>query len=366
MIISTSHMLQELQPLPRRTQPFPWEDLSSLLVRIAHQMGYEDPRWIVQPETHSPAIHKPTEIPMLSQQAHYTYLAQLLQLEEKTLHRLTLHRFAPYLQPPEERIHTMITGVQQPVLNVKVFRKYFFPISSTQVCPCCLKEGEPYDRLYWRCRLVLICPYHSTLLLQACPRCHQPISTMRAKLTHCPRCNQINYQTCATPSFKQAEIFSSGSAYLLKQLGVNGAQPDALREEEGTTPLSGLLPYHYFRLFESWRYMLDQTLTQELFLTITAEIHELLPDLLAWTTAREAKDILLHIALFHKVFTNWPTNFFAFLDRFHHLLKKTYGHGYFAKATHYLFFHALDEHTFVHIVQTFRAYDKALWQGESR
>jgi len=39
-----------LNPIPARVAPQPWEDLASYISRLAMEMGYENPGWLLQPE----------------------------------------------------------------------------------------------------------------------------------------------------------------------------------------------------------------------------------------------------------------------------------------------------------------------------
>jgi hypothetical protein len=144
-------------------------------------------------------------------------------------------------------------------------------------------------------------------------------------------------------------------------LGVERTQR-GIHQVEANSSLADLQPRHYFKLFEGFRYLLHQTLPSDLLVTINREMDALPPELFALSLKTGAEHILLDTALFHKVFDHWPDAFYVFLDLFHALLRKTYGHGYYGKASHYLFFHLLDESAFEPIVQAFRVYDDALWQ----
>jgi hypothetical protein len=348
-------------PLPMRARPLPWEALPSLLTRIAHRMGYEDLRWIVSPEQRSSPLRL-SNLSTIAKMADYDYLEQLLLLDEETLYHLTLHRFTLNLLMSEQQSkHLEADCVTRPLLSPALLQKFFLPASSTKVCPRCLSEQEAYDRLHWRCRFVASCSEHDVLLLDSCPACAAPIAPMRASLTRCPRCDRADFRTCATPSLQQAEALSRGNAFLLRMLGVERTQHGIYRDEVNS-PLADLLPHHYFKLFEGFRYLLNQTLPAELLATINREMDALPPELFALQLKAGVGPTLLHTALFHKVFVHWPDTFHAFLDLFHALLRTTYGHGYYGKASHYLFFHVLDESAFEPIVQTFRVYDDALWQ----
>ena len=209
---------------------------------------------------------------------------------------------------------------------------------------------------------MLSCPEHAVILLGTCAECNAPISSTRAILACCPRCGRADYRVCSTPSLLQAESFSRGSAFLLKMLGVSCSQHHA-NQEEANSPLCTLLPHQYFQLFVGLRYILDKTLTRDHFSKVNTAMEVLPFDLFTLPLNTGNDYILLYIALFHKIFSHWPHTFYAFLDLFHHLVRETYGHGYFAKACDPLFFHYLDKRVFEPIVQIFRAYDYPLWQG---
>ncbi len=89
--------IQGLSPLPRRTVPRPWEDLTTLIARIAHMMGYPQPGWILRPQKAEYAI-APGELALLQRPLDYELLMRLLNLDQTTLHRLTLHHFVTRVQ----------------------------------------------------------------------------------------------------------------------------------------------------------------------------------------------------------------------------------------------------------------------------
>ena len=71
------HALQGLSPLPRRTIPKPWEDLASVIIRAAQEMGYPQSGWILRPEKTGHAI-PPESLPLLHKQLDYELLGRLL------------------------------------------------------------------------------------------------------------------------------------------------------------------------------------------------------------------------------------------------------------------------------------------------
>jgi TniQ len=143
-------------PLPRRTMPRPWEDLASVIGRTAQAMGYSQPGWILRPEKTGHSI--PSEaLPLLKWQLDYELLGRLLDLDESTLHGLTLHRFAARVSSRSAAIPAETTGMQRfPRLNKlprlwNAQRLFAYSGRTIQVCPRCLDEPDGgYDRLYWR------------------------------------------------------------------------------------------------------------------------------------------------------------------------------------------------------------------------
>lgn len=60
------------------------------------------------------------------------------------------------------------------------------------LCPACLSTDEiPYWRMHWRLSVSTVCSKHKTLLLDACPRCHEPFTINGGRgtsLTECASC----------------------------------------------------------------------------------------------------------------------------------------------------------------------------------
>src|SRR5712692_10298278 len=92
--------LQPITPLPIRALPSFWEDLASLISRLAEQMGYKNPAWILHPEE-VPYTVQPYSLCQLLVKTDYQFFEQLLRLDEECLYNCTLHRFASHVQPSE-------------------------------------------------------------------------------------------------------------------------------------------------------------------------------------------------------------------------------------------------------------------------
>jgi hypothetical protein len=227
-----------ISPLPLRLQPLPWEDLYSFLSRSAKHMQYESVAWILHPET-SPYHIAPSEVSLLTEQADYTFLSQLLSIDAETLYQMTLHPFSAIFQP----LHFFLTfkrgmwrterylqlgptpyhaPIDRPRMEKNLRLLFFLPNQTTQICPLCLDEPIAYDRLYWKCRSLLTCPVHALRLQRSCSVCHKRIPSLRLRPTHCPFCGS-RYQGTSplfgTPSPETAWLLYS-DLLTLQALGV--------------------------------------------------------------------------------------------------------------------------------------------------
>jgi hypothetical protein len=91
--------ISPLAPIPARVVPCPWEDLASYISRVAAEMGYKNPGWILHPEGVASTV-QPYNLCMLRRKADYQLFEHLLCLDEGTIYDLTLHRFAICLLEP--------------------------------------------------------------------------------------------------------------------------------------------------------------------------------------------------------------------------------------------------------------------------
>ena len=203
-----------LPSLPLRAVPYPWEDLSSLLCRIARKLDYPDPRWLLHPQGSSYGINT-SDLPLLSKQRDYLLLQQLLLLDEATLYSLTTHIFAPILDDFASLEH------KSPFrLRPQLFASYFLEYPRTRVCPQCLEEDPVYDRLYWRMRYVFFCPLHRIRLRDFCPHCSKTISALRLEPFHCPSCRRGDYREHGLAPIAQDHLLQVGTVLFLRALGI--------------------------------------------------------------------------------------------------------------------------------------------------
>lgn len=304
--------IQELLPLPRRVVPQPWEDLASVITRAAQIMGYSQPGWILRPEKAGYNIPREA-LPLLARQLDYDLLGRLLNLDEATLHDLTLHRFAERMAGMNGATHADITATQgfpqltrlPRIWNVQ--QLFAYAGSTIQICPRCLDEPDGgYDRLYWRATPVLICSRHRVWLIDACPACHKPIPALRQKLSTCPTCG-ADYQQRVLLLDRQASWLHSTHRVFLTHLGIDASELGESPPEEEPSPLQDLASHEYFWIVtEFLELLLSQPYREQLlpFLLRTLSIEDLV------LSPAQGSLLLLHYLL-----ARWPLHFWILLER---------------------------------------------------
>jgi len=212
-------------------------------------MGYPQPGWIPRPEKMEHAI-APAELALLQRRPDYEMLMRLLDLDEATLHRLTLHHFATRVYGTSVVRSAGASDEQQsdrlnelPWLgNPRQLFSYAW--QTIQVCPRCLDEPNGYYRLYWGATPVLLCPRHSVWLLNSCPACHKPIPGLRPQLSTCPTCGG-DYRQRVLPVVPEASWLRSTHRVFLTHLGIDASELGEPTPADEPSPLqvgSGCFP----------------------------------------------------------------------------------------------------------------------------
>jgi hypothetical protein len=128
--------------------------------------------------------------------------------------RTTVHRFAPILQYETDLpVLQNARLIARPLLSE---RSYFQDPLPMKVCPARLGQQDGYDRLYWRCDLLLLCPRHCVFLLSRCPACRAPIPALRPQSTTCPSCGKGDYRsTVLAPQVEEETCLRTSHSLLL-------------------------------------------------------------------------------------------------------------------------------------------------------
>ncbi len=209
-------------------EPKPWESLSSVLRRVARKVGYSRPQLLLHSDEGPPIWFFPKDITLLQPGNESRWLARQLHLDEKTLYRLTLHRFATALEPPlstENGSETDPLGPRRwPILSHETVGRFCVPLETIQLCPACLEEEECYEPLYWKIRYVLVCPRHRILLIDRCPSCRRLIPPLlHSEDTLCVHCRREDYRAAPRVALPTRSLLYAGRASILHVLGIDAS-----------------------------------------------------------------------------------------------------------------------------------------------
>lgn len=336
--------MQHITPLPRRVQPLPWEDFGSFLVRTAKHMDYETPHWILKPETSSDQINI-WDLPVLSRQADYDFLSQLLLVPETHLYQMTIHRFSPLLEPVlderasiQRRQHQRVNAsYRSRSIDHQLFYRnpggFFLSKSlNIRICPLCLTSTETYDHLYWRIKPLLTFPLHNVLLQGSCPICLKKWPIFRPSGIHCPSCfqpfhqHEKDHQTQNHPAF-----FSvlQGDALLLQRFGYEQGSRDRMDVSLAQDFRALLPPEEFFLLFRLCCTKIASLSREMLSTFLPPSFYEFLTLLKKNEDTTLRRNLPIQVAIAHWLFLGGETHFFAFLDTLNFLLREAHPHSLF-------------------------------------
>ncbi|WP_172632534.1 TniQ family protein, partial [Dictyobacter arantiisoli] len=300
--------------------------MHSFLARTATRMQYQSTHQILQPAI-SPHQIAASQVSLLTEQADYTFLSDLLLISQEDLYAMTLHRFShlfdhldffPTLRrsrthdlPLQPKMVTYHTPIARPRLEKGLLRSFFLPNLTTQICPLCLQEGVAYDRLYWKCRYLLTCHIHGVLLQRHCSLCQKPIPSHRLHLTLCPFCHQPYHHSPSTPIPPEAAWLLQGDLLTFHALG---AHSSSCLPPSHNDPRAELPPAEYIALMRALCISLHPLQQPHFQAFLPPSIYDLLIHHTQTLRPRPDQVPPLQVVVAHSLFSLWPTSFFLFLD----------------------------------------------------
>jgi hypothetical protein len=290
-------------------KPYPWEDLTSVLRRVAINMSYQHPGWmLITRDTPRQKVHAPNLL-LLHHDADYLVLERQLGLDEVTLYQHTLHRWREILLPLDapqsaDVPHTTTHDTVRHYFTQAQAEDFCLPLEYTRVCPACLDEVEAYDRLFWRLHTVLLCPRHTLFLVDRCPDCFAPIPAFRSSHTRCPYCGRGEYHQAQHQQVALTSWLYAGQSLILGLLteGENLGHDGTLSFAK--SPLVQLQPWQYFSLLNAFHLHFlslpyNSVLLHSLSMSFNhAEQNECM--------SLSAQAMGMHIAFFHFLLSDWP------------------------------------------------------------
>jgi len=280
-----------LQPVTAEhaVEPKPWESLSSVLRRVARKVGYMRPELLMHLEEGPPAWFFPKDITLLELGDATRWLARQLHLDEETLYRLTLHRFATVLEPPlssRKRSETNPFGLRErPLLSQETVGRFCVPPATIQLCPACLEEEGCYEPLYWKMRYVVVCPWHRIFLIDRCPSCRRLIPhLLYPEDTLCVHCRREDYRAAPRVSLPTHSFLYAGQALILHFLGIDDSSRGEVLPLFAGSPIRQIEPWQYFHLLDRFGMLVPSPLSSNMLRAFRNELD--IQQELSWSRLR--------------------------------------------------------------------------------
>lgn len=303
---------EQFPPAPLRLPPKSWEDLASYIIRRAKQLGYPFPHWLLTPEVSKHKI-RPHGILGLHKAEDYHLLERLLRIDEETVYRMTIHRFAARFQRPDGVTRSKREDIQRKLVMAGISHDFFHTSFATKVCSRCLAEEEPYGRVYWNLWPVFACLRHRVFLLDRCPKCNRSIPLLRPSLRVCPHC-KTPYSTAEPIVLPTENEFIEGQRFIMRQLEIHAEIEEPGSEKSSRDPLASLQSWDYFRLLNAFRFILEPLFPDSPLLRASPALRAYLRQFSHANSRWLASDWAVLIGTFHFIFASWPKNYFRFLD----------------------------------------------------
>lgn len=204
--------------LLHRPQPFPDENLSGYLLRVAELNGFATAKWI-------------SELASLRRKFATVRhdmrpMAELLGIDVVELERRC---YWPTDWAGDRQMH---------LFNGEAIHVRALNLGRPRICPDCLK-ASPHIRQSWDLALSAVCPEHRCVLLDACPECGSALSWNRSAVCQCHCCGyDLRDAETAAADPDAVELTS----LLHRQAGLRkGRAPKGFPTELAVLPLAGLV-----------------------------------------------------------------------------------------------------------------------------
>ncbi|MHB8629864.1 MAG: TniQ family protein [Aggregatilineales bacterium] len=297
--------------LVNRPTPYPDESLVSYLERLVQANHYDPPSlftaWLRTDNRDTRAVNT------VRQPAFFQRLIAVTGQPLTTIHRMTAHRYAPLLLPPE--VHPEWLPVNEETVLPLFPAKQPKPIRTDDAavyCPCCLQENA-YHRIYWHFSGLTLCPFHARWFIDRCSNCGRPLTVTAITNAHCQHC-RCDLRTAESTPLLQHDLAFQAQSCLYAWLDGRPA-PGDLHLPIAPAPI-------LFRLLDGLRVAAQNLGIGWAFLH-DVQAHEPLPPAHSRRRLSLRQTSCLYATALRGL-RDWPDGFFAFLDAYR---LHTGGHG---------------------------------------
>lgn len=286
----------------------PLQNLESYLEEVRAENGYETFRYMLSSGwTKSVNLLRPEEL--------YLRLADLTGLSQEQLFACTLHRFVPhhYSLGDLDQLRGRDSEIKYPLWEHKGISMYLAGQASTRFCPHCWKNRQIL-LLPWQLRYVTVCYKHAIVLVDTCPNCGERLR-INLMAQACARCGQPASGIRASDGI---------DAETLKACEIAGHTLGIL-ESGDTLPWANLDSSHPLKVMPShallrflWRFgqLLGQRHPEYVGLQLGAQPgrarHDSTEVMLRQSPIREVHQV---IAAVGRLLHSWPISYYSLLEQ---------------------------------------------------
>jgi len=211
---------QNAPRLPVRPRPVQEESLSNYCLRVSESNGYCTPAMMLTMAGIGSRVHVGIN--------EADKVASLVDVDQSLL------RSMAYARKEDNKHGTWCRGNH-------TFRPCEVTPRFTRICPECIQELG-YARAIWDVRLVVACPMHRRLLLDACPACGKTLTWRRRGLLTCSCGHRINSDACRSAPEWTTRVASLIENAILKNYR-NDVDSAWFPLEVAQLPTEDLLPF---------------------------------------------------------------------------------------------------------------------------
>jgi TniQ len=178
--------VSDLPRLVCRPRPFTDESLLSYLLRLQAANGYDRMSWLTSGLQAWTGLPTPPRLANPQNLAFLEALAAVTAVATSALYRMTLHRYATVLLPPETPLRQAAWSDGSSVA-LAAHPHRVRPDGATAFCPHCLASAH-YHRLRWLLVPVFACVHHGCWLRETCACCGASVSIAAVTEGRCRAC----------------------------------------------------------------------------------------------------------------------------------------------------------------------------------
>lgn len=327
--------------VPNRLIPRENESLMSLLYALTRRNHYASPYWLLD-QVAGGRKRDQLRLNAAARPHQLATASEVSGLPIETIYGMTLNRFAAHLQDPK----SLVFEDSRNYLN-GASRLAFRP-RHIRFCPLCI-QNELHHKIIWDLPYLSICLKHDVMLSDCCPRCKKPVT----------------FGDLESGNHSCGQDLTEGSKDLPDDLQVLEAQQfiascfglnDSFFASSPQSPLFALPSHILFSL-------LDCLIGILVTCSSSSDASFSMERPRAWRYSASIAQMYELVGEAYRIFTNWPENFFGFLDDFRKRGGDTYFSGLSREYRPLLRLMVASRRSYPFVFEGFKEYLSRRWTG---